>query len=152
MAKAVKHTVTFPDGTTQQRRSPRIYTHAVIARVNIERQRKEAHAYVPSRIDFDWYAGIARTGKWEFRGDMIPAEPKLIAEATAHVVGGWEGYVARERQRKIDIFERALAKGEFGWRAERWSQTARAAMNGKREFESQPHLIDVQVVEVARAE
>jgi hypothetical protein len=154
MAKAVKHTVTFPDGTTQVRRSPRIYTHAVIARGNVERQRKEAHEYVPSRIDFDWYAGIAATGKWRFRHlEDVVADAKLLADAKANVEGGWDGYVARERQRRIDNFERALAKGEYGWRAVRWSQSARAVQKAAQDFAANhTYLTDVRVVEVARAE
>jgi hypothetical protein len=146
MAKAVKHTVTFPDGTTQVRRSPRIYTHAIAARGNVARARKEAYEHVPSEEDFQYYQAVA-TGNSTLRQSQ-----EDVVKAQAEVEGGWEGFVARHRQWRIDRFEEALAAGKFGWRVERWSQSAAAAKKAFQEFSGYPQLQEVCLLFVRRSE
>lgn len=116
------------------RKSDRPYTHAVVVQDDEAAARKHAYEYQPTKTDrsnFAYYQEIDRLGEqhphygvtsWRTEPDRAG-----IAEARAHLVGGFEGYVERIRQEQIGYFERAKKSGGFEPRVAGWSMSARNA-------------------------
>lgn len=106
----------------------RTYTHAIVTQRVEEIYRAEAYDYVATpqdRANFAYYSSVVAQGldheyvrptTWRQTHDH-----KLLADATARVEGGFDGYVARQRAELIARFEADKAAGNFNPRAVAWA-------------------------------
>lgn len=100
----------------------RAYTHAYVLQYNEKLERAEAYGYAGDAADrrnYDWYKSTVDRGVGQPRwpGDTylkhVMIEEGDVVEARERIEGGFDGYVARERQKLIDRFEHKLRTGGF---------------------------------------
>lgn len=126
-----KFTATFEGQIVGTRNSEHGYAFAVIVKNDIEAHRAFAYGYVgtkPDRHNYDWYAVIAQQQPGVdvlHKGWNYPTRytVKEIENAKAKIEGGFEGYVARIRQRLITAFDANVAEGYFNPTVFGWSKT-----------------------------
>lgn len=108
------HGVIVGKRTTQSR----TYTHAVVVLEDVEADRKAAYGYVATKHDrenFNYQTEVATAGldhehmRWCTEAQRI----ERLAEAVAEIAGGFDGYVARRRDKEIASFEDRLARGYY---------------------------------------
>jgi hypothetical protein len=110
----------------------RSYSHAVIVQRNLEDARAKAANWKPGRHDreqFEHYQAIANGGyayltqryPHSYGGKYGPElAVKHIDDAKAFVAGGYDAAMARQRQKRIDDVEYALAQGGFEPKVATW--------------------------------
>ena len=127
---------------TSQSRS---YSHAYVMQHDEAATRAAAYDYVATKQDrknYDWHAGkVARgIGAPAWPGDAYLAHITLteqdIAAARAQIEGGFESYVARQRQRLIGYFETSKARGVFKPFVGGWASRRDLAEKAARQYES----------------
>jgi hypothetical protein len=132
MTKATTYTATYNGQVVGTRKSPRVYLFAVV----YQRDEAKSRAFITrpadktDRANFEYYVKCAtgtyvgtfangKTFTTEIKGDEL-------ARAQAHIVGGFEAYVARIRADSLAAHEAAVANGDFEPCVFGWSMSARA--------------------------
>jgi hypothetical protein len=135
------YTATYNGKIVGTRKSPRAYQFAIVIQRDVEAARKAAYEFQPTATDrenFEYEARIANAAPGapinhgnrhnHPHGDIVLKHTvDQIDRAKAAIVGGWEGYVARKRDIRIEWFQSALAKGDFEPQVHGWSMSARNA-------------------------
>lgn len=124
--------IAFFEGKSFTRSSKtRVYTHVVIVHGDISFDRKLAYSIEPTsaeRGNYDWYKKVSKMtpGKLYFpwvNGSTVSFRPthKEVEGAKSAIDGGFDEYVNRCRQKRIEDFEKRAADGYYDHRAYRWS-------------------------------
>ena len=118
------------DGAILGRRSsPNVYTHAIIAQLDEEVERRYAYAAKPQEYEREWfdrYAAVAKSKIGELypgsstRGQTHLVTADKINDAKKEIAGGFKAFHARQRQERIDDFERDKRDGRFEPRVVKW--------------------------------
>lgn len=135
------HTWTVPGVEKAKRRSPRIYTHAIVGRADLAAARarieeRAAGAGSLPRVNYAYYrrileAGIGGTIDLGGRGRTVLA----VVDSDDHTRASQEladcatagDYAAKVLRRELDLLARQHPTGEAPLRALQWSQSYRAA-------------------------
>jgi hypothetical protein len=125
--KSTKFIARYEGKVVGTRKSPRPYAFAIVAKHNIETERKAAYEYTATESDksnFDYYTECA-TGAYngtfnDGRKYTSKIEGNELARAVAIRDLGYAGYAAKLKADRIERFEERVAKGAFepavfGW-------------------------------------
>lgn len=169
------HTVTI-NGRVEKRTSEnRVYTHALLARVDFTTALEKASKPFTAREladmktgSYDWYAKIAgatwgepteawakgqyllaTSGEtWDHSGAPLHMMPKDIEAAKKETADGWDGYVARQHAERVQAVHNAAARGHYLWKVISWHGTQKNAEAAATTARNRNWFAEVKVVAV----
>jgi hypothetical protein len=130
------------------RRSPRPYKFAIIAQDDEAAERDAAYNYVPTQIDkanWQYHETRARMQPGDhYPGYNFTVNAKDVAEARKQIEHGWDGFIDRERNRRIGYFETKKAETGFRPFVAAWSLTHPNAVKAARKFRRVLEIVPVE--------
>jgi len=130
------------------RRSPRPYKFAIVVQDDEEAERDAAYNYMPTQIDrANWEYHTTRAamqpGQY-YPGYNFVVSAKDVAEARRQIADGWDGFVARERDRRVGYFEKKKAATGFRPFVAGWSMSHSNAVKGAKRFRRVLEIVPVE--------